>query len=58
MTENNTAGQALTLRLKARDGQHVVKQLTSKSTVSDLKSKVAELTKVPICSQKILCVSI
>lgn len=45
---------ALTLRLKAKDGQHVLKDLTLQSTLEDLTIKVCELTKIPCAALKIL----
>ncbi len=45
---------ALTLRLKAKDGQHVLKQLTGQSTLEDLKRVIRELTNIPTNAQKIL----
>ena len=35
---------ALTLRVKAKDGQHVVKQLTGQSTIGELKDHISKLT--------------
>ena len=41
------ASKPLTLRLKAKNGQHVVNKLTIDSSVEELKSIISELTKIP-----------
>ena len=50
----NMATRTLTLRLKTKDGQHVVNNLTLESTIDELKSKITELTKIPSTAVKIL----
>ena len=45
---------ALTLRLKAKDGQHVLNQLTAQSTLEELKKIVSELTNIPAVALKIM----
>jgi len=48
------SSSALTLRCKSKNGQHLMKGLTTQSTVADLQRLVAELTNIPKESQKIL----
>ncbi len=44
----------LMLRVKAKDGQHVLKQLTLQSTIGDLKEQISKLTNIPAMVLKIL----
>ena len=48
------AGRALTLRLKAKDGQHVINQLTLESTLEDLKSTISKVTNIPSSALRLL----
>ena len=52
------AEKSLNLRLKTKDGQQVVKHLTSRSSIRDLKEHISELTKIPSAFIKILKVCI
>lgn len=44
----------LTLRVKARNGQHILKDLTQDTTVQDLQSRLANLTRIPVGCLRIL----
>ena len=48
------AGRALTIRLKTKDGNHVVNQFTLESTLQELKQKISDLTKIPSRALRIL----
>ncbi len=45
---------ALTLRVKAKNGQHILNRLTLESTLEELKNAISELTKIPGKAVKIL----
>ena len=47
-------GQNMVLRLKTSEGNHVLKSLTSESTVEDLHKRVSDLTTLESASMKIL----
>ena len=53
-TDSTMAARALSLRLKAKNGQHTLKDITIESTLKDLKSAISELTKIPTRAMKIL----
>lgn len=48
------ASKPLTLRLKAKNGQHVVKKLTIDSSLEDLKKTISEITNIPARALKLL----
>ena len=49
-----SAPKTLTIRLKAKDGQHLLNKLTLESTLEELKRAISDLTKIPSETLKIL----